>query len=96
MGTKLPLGSGVSGLAAETKKSFLINEQGADPLIGDRLHKPQLFSSLVVPIKYGDDVLGVVNVASDKTLPVQFDESTLALLSRAAGVARVALSRFQN
>jgi ligand-binding sensor protein len=95
-GTSVRLGHGVSGLAAETKKPFLINEQNADPLISDRLNKPQLFSSLVVPIKYGDDVCGVVNVSSDRTLPVMFDESTLALVSRAAGLAGVALQRFQN
>jgi ligand-binding sensor protein len=94
--TTVRLGDGVSGLAAQTKRPFLINEQNADPLISDRLNKPQLFSSLVVPIKYGESVYGVINVSSDKTLPVIFDESTLAIVSRAAGLAGVALQRFQN
>ncbi len=92
----VPLGRGVSGLAAQTKTPFLINENTADPMVGEWLHKPQLFSSVVVPIKYGEDVFGVVNVSSDRNLCVKFDDSTLALVSRAAGVAGVALQKFQN
>jgi ligand-binding sensor protein len=94
--TSVPLGAGVSGLAAETKKAFLINDKSSDPLISDRLSNPQLFSSLVVPIKHGEDVFGVLNVSSDRALPVRFDESTLALVTRASCVAGVVLRKFQS
>jgi ligand-binding sensor protein len=90
------VGEGVSGLAVEMKRAFLIHDTGTDPIVAERLHQPQLFSSLVVPIKRGEDVLGVVNIASDRSVPVQFDDSSLAILSRAAGLAGVALQRFQN
>ncbi|MFH0940426.1 MAG: PocR ligand-binding domain-containing protein [Candidatus Omnitrophota bacterium] len=94
--TSLKLGEGISGLAAEMKKPFLINEERVDYLISDRLNKPELFSSMVVPIKSREDVYGVINVSSDKSLPVKFDETTLALVIKAAGIAGVALESMQN
>jgi len=94
--TSLKLGEGISGLAAEMKKPFLINEERVDRFIADRLNKPELFSSMVVPIKSREDVYGVINVSSDKSLPVRFDEKTLALVTKAAGIAGVALESMQN
>lgn len=93
---RIKIGEGVAGLAAQMKKPFLINEDAADALVTGLLHRPEIFSSVVVPIKYRDDVLGVVNVSSQRDLPVKFDESTLALVTRAAGLAGVAIQRFQN
>ena len=93
---RIKMGEGVAGLAAQMKKPFLINEDAADALVTGLLHRPEIFSSVVVPIKYRDDVLGVVNVSSQRDLPVKFDESTLALVTRAAGLAGVAIQRFQN
>lgn len=93
--TQVKIGEGVSGLVAQTKKSFLINEGAADKLISERLTKPNLFSSMVVPIRHRDDVYGVVNVSSDKASAVKFDESTLAFLTKAAGLAGVTLERIQ-
>jgi ligand-binding sensor protein len=90
------IGEGVAGLAAQMKRPFLINEDSSDALVTGLLHRPELFSSVVVPIKYRDDILGVVNVSSGRDLPVKFDESTLALVARAAGLAGVAIQRFQN
>jgi GAF domain-containing protein len=89
-------GVGVAGLAFEQKRSFLISEDRSDPVISDRLTQPQTYSSLVVPIKAGDTALGVLNVASGRDLPVQFDGSSLALVTRAAGLAAVALQSFQK
>ncbi len=94
--TSLKLGEGISGLAAEMKKPFLINEERVDHIISDRLKKPALFSSMVVPIKSREDVYGVINVSSDKSLPIKFDETTLALLTKAAGIAGVALESMSN
>lgn len=94
--TSIKLGEGVSGLAAEMKKPFIINEGSADVVLRGRLTKPDLFSSLVVPIKRGDDVYGVVNVSSDISRPVRFDDASLALLTRAAGVAGIILENLQS
>lgn len=90
------LGEGISGLAAETKKSFLINEDSVDEFIRSRLKKPDLFSSVVVPIKCRDQICGVVNVSSDRTSLVKFDETTLAFLTKAAGLAGLALQEIQS
>ncbi len=96
VGTRLRPGAGVAGLAFEQKRSFLISEDRSDPVIADRLTQPQIFSSLVVPIRAGDTALGVLNVASDRQMPVQFDGSSLALVTRAAGLAAVALQSLQR
>lgn len=92
----LKLGEGIAGLAAQTKKSFLINQDAADEIISDRLKRPHLFSSLIVPIKCHDAVYGVVNVSSDASNPVRFDKSSLSFVTKAAGLAGVALSRLRN
>ncbi len=94
--TSLKVGEGIAGLAAETKKSFLINKQNADQLIADRLKKPEISSSLVIPIRYRDLVYGVLNISADESSLVEFDESNLAFLSKAAGLAGVALHHFKN
>lgn len=93
--TSVKLGEGISGLAAQTKRPFLINEDSVDESISERLKRPQLFSSIVVPIKCRDDVYGVVNVSSDRALPVRFDESTLSHLTKAAGLAGVTLEQIR-
>ncbi len=94
--TRVLPGAGVAGLAFEQKRAFLISEDRSDPVIADRLTQPHIFSSVVVPIKTGDTALGVLNVASDRRMPVQFDDSSLALVTRAAGLAAVALQSLQK
>jgi len=94
--TSLKVGDGIAGLAAETKKSFLINKQNADQLLLERLKKPEISSSLVIPIRYNDLVYGVLNISADESSPVEFNESNLAFLSKAAGLAGVALHHFKN
>jgi len=95
-GTRVLPGAGVAGLAFEQKRSFLISGDRSDPVIADRLTQPHIFSSVVVPIRAGDTALGVLNVASDRHMPVQFDDSSLALVTRAAGLAAVALQSFHS
>ena len=94
--TRVLPGTGVAGLAFEQKRAFLISQDRSDPIIADRLTQPQIFSSVVVPIKAGNTALGVLNVASDRQMPVHFDDSSLALVTRAAGLAAVALQSFQS
>lgn len=96
LGPPLKLGHGIAGVAAETKKSFLINQDAADEAIAGRLNRPQLFSSLIVPIKSHGDVYGVVNVSSDRDKPVKFDETNLSFVNKAAAFAGVALARLKN
>lgn len=93
---KVRLGEGISGLVAQTKRPFLINEGSCDAVISDRLKRPELFSSVVVPIKCRDEVYGVINVSSDRTFHVKYDDSTLALLTKAAGLAGVTLEKISN
>jgi ligand-binding sensor protein len=94
--TSVKLGEGVCGLAAEMKRPFLISNDSVDQILAERLSKPDLVSSVVVPIKCRDSVYGVINISSDRDCAVKFNEATLTLLSRAAGLAGVAFENIQN
>ncbi|MGE5279927.1 MAG: PocR ligand-binding domain-containing protein [Deltaproteobacteria bacterium] len=91
LNTEVRAGAGVSGLAFEQRRAFLIDGDRVDPAVADRLSQPETFSSIVMPISTGEAVLGVLNIASDRSMPVQFDDSTLVLVRRAAALAGVAL-----
>ena len=89
---RVKMGEGIAGLAAAAKKSFLITREHEDAQIKNRLNQPSVSSSMVVPIHSGSRVYGVLNVSRDKTAPRAFNESDLTLLTKAAGLAAVALS----
>jgi len=93
--TSVKLGDGISGLAAETKRPFIINDDVFDSDLADRLKRKELFSSLVVPIRFREEVLGVVNISSSRTSPVKFDQSTVSILTKAAGLAGITLESIQ-
>lgn len=90
------LGEGIAGLAAAAKKSFLISSEHKDADIQNRLTQPSVSSSIVVPIRSGERVYGVINVSRDQTAPRLFNESDLTLMNKAASLAAVALDKFPS
>ncbi len=93
--TSVGLGEGISGMAAERKIAILINEDTVDEEVAKRLKRKELFSAVVVPITCRDSICGVVNVSSDRSSPVRFDESTVELLGKAAGLAGITLEKIR-
>jgi len=78
--TRIPIGQGICGLAARTKRTINIPDVNADPrYLACSLETK---SELVVPIMRGNQVLGEVDVDSDD--PAAFTEDDEELLEQAA------------
>lgn len=62
--TRIPLNQGICGAAASTKESIIVDDVDADPrYLACSL---ETRSEIVVPIMRGDDVLGEIDIDSDK------------------------------
>lgn len=60
--TEVKLGDGLAGWAAKEDKVLFVDENFKNPRLLPRLHKPRLTASLMVPIKTGETVFGVLNL----------------------------------
>lgn len=62
--TRIPLNQGICGAAASTKETIIVDDVDADPrYLACSL---ETRSEIVVPIMRGDDVLGEIDIDSDK------------------------------
>jgi len=61
---RIPVGQGICGLAARTGETVVVADVNADPRYLACF--PQTRSEIVVPICAGDDVIGEIDVDSDK------------------------------
>ena len=83
----LKVGEGITGWVAEEGKPALVRDVQDDPRYVEA--NPNVRSELAVPIKWGDEVVGVLNL--DHYSPGAFSEEDLELLTAFANVAAVAL-----
>jgi len=83
----------IADVIVHEKKGYLINQSTENLKIKDYLKRPDIKSSIVVPIKMMDNVFGVfsVNAHSDH---IRFTKSNLNLLNQLGELAAVALSQF--
>src|SRR5690349_20362218 len=81
------LGEGIIGSVAESRQPLLINDVAADPRY--EAYDSQTCSQLAVPILYGDDLLGVFNIESDKKN--SYSEKDLITLQALADHAALAI-----
>jgi putative methionine-R-sulfoxide reductase with GAF domain len=88
---KVKMGEGISGIAIKEGRAFLIDTATRDSRITPYLARPQIRSSMVIPLKIEDTVVGVMNVGALNTSPVQFNEESLALMIKLADLATVAI-----
>ena len=89
--TSVKLGQGISGLAAQERKSFYIDKQISDQRIKNRLYKPNLTASMVIPIVLQDRSVGVVNLATSKTSVPTFNQGNLDTMTKLVDLAGIAL-----
>ncbi|MEW6169971.1 MAG: PocR ligand-binding domain-containing protein [Candidatus Omnitrophota bacterium] len=89
--TRVKLGSRISGLAAREGEAFLIDKALKDNRISRYLERPSLNSSMVVPLKLKDTVVGVMNLAILSTSPNKFSQDGLELMRKLADLATVAI-----
>jgi L-methionine (R)-S-oxide reductase len=78
--TRIPLGRGICGAAAAEKATIVVDDVHADPRY--LACSPDTRSEIVVPIMRGNDVLGEIDVDSDR--PAAFGETDRRLLEAVA------------
>jgi len=61
---EVKIGEGLSGWAAQENKAVFIDKDFNNPRLLSRLHNPEIAASLIVPIKTGDFVFGVLNLST--------------------------------
>jgi GAF domain-containing protein len=85
---RIPLGRGICGAAATEKQTIIVDDVNADPRY--LACSIDTKSEIVVPIMNGSDVLGEIDIDSDR--PAAFGAADRALLERIASLLAEALS----
>ena len=80
--TRIPLGRGICGAAASEKASIIVDDVNADPRY--LACSIETRSEIVVPIMLNGDVLGELDIDSDK--PAAFTAADRELLERVAAL----------
>ena len=80
--THIPLGRGICGAAATEKATIIVDDVNADPRY--LACSIETRSEIVVPILSGDDVLGEIDIDSDR--PAAFDDTDRRLLEEVASL----------
>jgi ligand-binding sensor protein len=88
---RIKYGEGISGTVAKERTSLLINDRISDNRIRSYLGRPNLKSSMVLPIKFKEDTLGVVNLSTTRNSPVTFNSNDLKTMDRLVDLMVVAL-----
>ena len=86
--TRIPLGRGICGAAATEKTTIIVDDVNADPRY--LACSIETKSEIVVPIMNGAEVLGEIDIDSDR--PAAFGASDRALLEQVALLLSEALS----
>ena len=76
----VPFGQGVTGTVAATGRPLIVPDVKAFP--GYIMVDPTMRSEMAVPMRFGDEIIGVVDVES--RIPDAFDEADVGLLTRLA------------
>lgn len=84
---RLSVGEGITGWVAREGRPLLVPDVHADPRYVEA--NPKVQSEMAVPIKWGDEVVGVLNL--DHYEPEAFAEEDLELLAAFGNAAAVAL-----
>jgi putative methionine-R-sulfoxide reductase with GAF domain/ligand-binding sensor protein len=91
--TRVKYGEGISGTAVKEGTSFLIDDvRSADNRIKRYLKRPQLKSSMVLPIRFGSDILGVMSLGTLATSPLRFSRDDVTTMTGLIDLATLTLS----
>lgn len=88
----LPLHAGVAGWVATKKRPILIGPEAQREIPKTKLKRPQIKSSMVLPLEFKKKVLGVFCLNA-KSVNKQFNQENLVLLNQLGKLASVALAR---
>lgn len=90
--TRVKLGEGISGIAAKEGRSFLINDKVGDNRIKPYLSRPYIGSSMVLPIKTEDKVVGVMNLAALKSSETRFSQENIQAITKLMHLVSASIS----
>ncbi len=88
-GHRIALGQGLTGKVAETRTSMLVPDVSQEPQWLPNPYLPETRAELAVPLRAGDDILGVLDVQSNRVAGVTVDD--LHLLEGLGGQIAVAI-----
>jgi len=94
--THIRVGEGISGRAVSENTPFLINENYADSRIKPFLNRPQIKSSMILPIKIHERPLGVMNLGALQNSPVKFNSDNVMSMSSLIELAGLAFDTPKN
>ncbi|MCX5702890.1 MAG: PocR ligand-binding domain-containing protein [Candidatus Omnitrophica bacterium] len=89
--TKVRLGNGISGIAAQEGKAFLLDDKLEDNRIKGYLNRPNIASSMVIPIRVEDKVMGVMNLGASKASEVRFNANNVNVVNSLVDLATLAV-----
>lgn len=87
---RVKLGSGISGIAAKEGESLLLDENTEDNRIKPYLNRPNISSSMVIPLKVKNRVVGVMNMGALDTSDVKFDNDSMDSMKRLVNLVSLA------
>jgi ligand-binding sensor protein len=90
--TKVRLGEGIAGLAAKEGKYFLIDNTIQDMRIRPLLKRPYISSSMVIPLRMENKIIGVMNIGARSTSSVRFTKKNINLMKRLVDLAALAIN----
>jgi ligand-binding sensor protein/putative methionine-R-sulfoxide reductase with GAF domain len=89
--TNVKVGEGISGIAAKEGTPFIIDDNLRDNRIKKYLSRSDIISSsMVLPLKVRNQVLGVMNLGVLRTSPVRFGADNLKSMRKLVELAAVA------
>lgn len=89
--TSVKLGDGIAGISAKEERAFLIDDNLRDKRIKRYLTRSDIISSsLVLPLKLRNQVLGVMNLASLRTSPVKLSDDSLNSIQKLINLTALA------
>ena len=89
--THIPLGRGICGAAATEKATIIVDDVNSDPRY--LACSIETKSEIVVPILSGDDVLGEIDIDSDRL--AAFDDTDRRLLEEVASLLAPRLTKIR-
>ena len=88
---RVKVGEGISGIAAKEGKPFLINEKVQDNRIKPYLNRPYIGSSMVLPIKTENRIIGVMNLGVLRNSVLKFSEETIQTMTKLMDLVNVTI-----
>lgn len=85
--TRINFGEGISGTAAKEGKLLILDDNIKNNRIKCYMRRPQINTSVVLPIKVENNVLGIMSLCTLKSSPAQLDINSVPLIDKLTNIA---------